>query len=360
MGRSTAIPVVLGLAAVALSYLLLWPVPIEPVAWRPSPPPPRVGVLAPNDRLRDVQRVGQGRVPDPEATAIDAAGRVHAGTADGRVVRVDPASGAVETFARTSGRPLGLAFDGTGRLYVADARLGLLRVEPGGEVTRIAGEEGGRRFGLTDDVTVAPDGTVYFTDASDRFGLERNREDILEHGGRGRLLSLDPRSGRVVALLSGLQFANGVAVPDHGRYLVVAETGGHRLLRLWLEGDRRGTAEPFAEGLPGYPDNVTWSPERRAFWVALWPRVPLADALAPHPFLRKVVPRLPRWMQPDPEPHAWVVAVDESGRIVESLEWRSPGAYFPVTSVRERDGWLWLGSLAQDALGRVPAPPIAR
>jgi sugar lactone lactonase YvrE len=67
-----------------------------------------------------------------------------------------------------------------------------------------------------------------------------NREDILEHGGRGRLFSLDPRSGRVVTVLSGLQFANGVAVPDHGRYLVVAETGGHRLLRLWLEGDRRG------------------------------------------------------------------------------------------------------------------------
>jgi sugar lactone lactonase YvrE len=360
MRRSTVVPLLLGLGAVALSYLLLWPVRIQPVAWHASPPPARTGVLAPNDRLRAVERVGQGQVPDPEATAIDAAGRVHAGTADGRVVRVDPARGTVETVARTGGRPLGLAFDAAGRLYVADARRGLLRVEPTGAVALLADSEGGRRFGLTDDVAVAPDGTVYFTDASDRFGIEANRDDILEHGGRGRLLSLDPGSGKVSTLLSGLQFANGVAVPDHGRYLVVAETGSHRLLRLWLSGDRRGTAEPFGGALPGYPDNVTWSPERRAFWVALWPRVAVADALAPHPFLRKVVPRLPRWIQPDPEPRAWIVAVDEEGRIVESLEWLSPDAYHPVTSVRERDGWLWLGSLSQDALGRLAAPPIAR
>jgi hypothetical protein len=91
--------------------------------------------------------------------------------------------------------------------------------------------------------------------------------------------------------------------------------------------------------------------------VALWPRVPVVDALAPHPFLRKMVRRLPRTVQPDPVPHAWIVAVDEQGRLVESLEWTSPAAYFPVTSVREGDGWLWLGSLGQDGLGRLAAPP---
>jgi sugar lactone lactonase YvrE len=276
---------------------------------------------------------------------------------DGKVVRIDPLTGQVTTFAATGGRPLGLAFDGDGGLYVANASRGLQRVSPTGEVTTVSAGNGGVPFRFTDDVTVAPGGIVYFTDASSRFGPDQFREDILEHGGHGRLLSFDPVSGRTVTLLSGLQFANGVAVAGDGSYLVVAETGSYRLVRFWLTGPRLGTSEPFAENLPGFPDNVTWSPERKAFWVALWPRVGAVDTLAPHPWLRKVVRRLPRWLQPDPAPHAWVVAIDERGQIVDSLEWISKSSYFPVTSVRERDGWLWLGSLDQDGVGRIAAPP---
>jgi sugar lactone lactonase YvrE len=231
-------------------------------------------------------------------------------------------------------------------------------VSPTGEVTTVAAGNGGVPFRFTDDVTVGPDGIVYFTDASSRFGPDQFREDILEHGGHGRLLSFDPNSGRTESLLSGLHFANGVAVSGDGSYLVVAETGSYRLVRFWLTGPRRGTSEPFAENLPGFPDNVTWSPERKAFWVALWPRVGAVDALAPHPWLRKVVRRLPRWLQPDPAPHAWALAVDERGQIVDSLEWVSKSSYFPVTSVRERDGWLWLGSLEQEGVGRIAAPPL--
>jgi strictosidine synthase len=67
--------------------------------------------------------------------------------------------------------------------------------------------------------------------------------------------------------------------------------------------------------------------------------------------------RLPRALQPDPARHAWIVAVDEEGRVVESLEREAPDAFAPVTSVREHDGWLWLGSLERESLGRVAAPP---
>jgi sugar lactone lactonase YvrE len=347
-------------AASAAAYLLLFPVPIEPTAWTAPSPPPRTGLLAPNERLRAVERIGGPSVHQPESTAIDPEGRVYAGVADGRIVRIDPRTGSVTPFATTGGRPFGLAFDVDGRLYVSDAVKGLLRVSTSGEVTSLASGHAGVPFHFTDDVSIGPDGTAYFTDASSRFGPDQFREDILEHGGHGRLLSFDPRSGRTELLLSGLQFANGVAVSGDGSYLVVAETGSYRLVRFWLTGPRRGTSEPFAENLPGFPDNVTWSPERKVFWVALWPRVGAVDALAPYPLLRKVIRRLPRRLQPDPAPHAWAVAVDERGQIVESLEWVSRSAYFPVTSVRENDGWLWLGSLDQDGVGRVAAPPRSR
>ena len=39
-----------------LAYLVLWPVPIDPVAWNPPPAPELTGPLAPNDALVHVSR----------------------------------------------------------------------------------------------------------------------------------------------------------------------------------------------------------------------------------------------------------------------------------------------------------------
>jgi sugar lactone lactonase YvrE len=350
-----AVKVPLAAVAALAAYLALWPTPVDPVAWRPPPAPK----LPADERFRGVERLLSGVALGPEAVAIDPRGRPCTGTLDGRILCLDPATGAHEQRAVTGGRPLGLAFDRSGRLYVCDARKGLLAVSTSGTVETLATGHGGVPFGLPDDVDVGPDGTVFFTDASSKFGIDRTREEVLEHGGRGRLLAYHPETGKTELLLAGLEFANGVAVAGDGSYVLVNETGAYRVTRYWLAGPRRGTAEPFVENLPGLPDNVTWSPSRHAFWVALFsPRVPELDLLAPHPFLRKVVWRLPRFVQPEPAPHALAVAVDESGRIVETLQDASPAAFSPVTSVREHGGFLWLGSLEQPALGRIPAPPL--
>ena len=352
--RLVFVPVIL-----LCAYLLAWPVPIRPVAWDSPKAPPLVGPYAPNDRLRGVELVGRGAALGPESTAIDAQGRIHVGTSDGRIVRLDPAGGSLVNVAVTGGRPLGMAFDRGGGLFVCDAVKGLLAVSPSGEVRTLATQQAGISFGFTNDVDVAPDGTAYFTDASARFGLRQVREAILEHGGGGRLMAWHPATGSVELLLSDLQFANGVALSSDGSFLLVNETGAYRVTRYWLSGPKRGTSEPFLENLPGLPDNITWSAERRAFWVALYsPRVPALDFLASRPFARKVVLRLPLWSQPQPARHAWALAVDERGAVVENLQDPAPDSFAPVTSVRERGGILWLGSLERDALGRIKAPPI--
>lgn len=348
-----------GAALIALAaYLVAWPVPVDPVAWQPAPPPddPR---FAPNGGLRGLRRLGAAEATGPEAVAIDAEGRVVTGTNDGRLLRVHPETGAVEELARTGGRPLGLAFDRDGSLWICDAVRGLLHRDPSGALRAVATAHAGVPLGFPDDVDVGPDGTVYFTDASSKFRLHHDREDILEHGGHGRLLAYDPSTGRTEILLSGLQFANGVAVSGDGTYVLVNETGAYRITRYWIAGPRRGTSQVFAENLPGLPDNVTWSAERKEFWVALYsPRVAALDALASHPFLRKVVMRIPRALQPEPAAQSFVIAVGEDGRIREVLRDASADAYAPVTSVRERGGKLFLGSLAAAGIGVLQAPPL--
>lgn len=344
--------------AASLTWLFFSPVPIRPVAWKAPPAPKLEGPYAPNDALARVEWLGKGQVQGPEATAVDAAGRIHTGTADGRILRLDPATLAFETVASTGGRPLGLAFGPDGTLYVCDAVKGLLSLAPGSREPRtLATEHRGEPFRFVDDADVGPDGTVYFTDASSRFGPAQYREDVLEHGGNGRLLAWRPSTGTTELLLSGLQFANGVALAGDGASVLVTETGAYRITRYWLEGPRKGTSEVFLDNLPGLPDNLTFSRSRGIFWLALFsPRIPALDTLAPYPFLRQVVYRLPMWLQPQPARHAFALGVDPQGKVVANLQHAAPDAYAPVTSVREHGGWLWLGSLSREALGRVRAP----
>jgi sugar lactone lactonase YvrE len=344
-------------AALVLGYLLFWPTRVDPARWVPPAAPELAGPYAPNRFLAATEWLGKGEALGPEATAIDRDGRIYAGNRDGRVIRFSADGRRVETFTDTHGRPLGMAFDSGGNLLVADAMKGLLSVSPAGIVAVLATEQGGVPFGFPDDVDVAPDGTVYFTDASFKYSLAEHRNDVIEHRPNGRLLAYDPASRAVSLALGKLYFANGVAVSGDGSFVLVCETANYRVTRYWRSGPRSGTADVFIDNLPGFPDNITFSREREIFWLALYaPRDALADQLMPHPLLRKVIARLPTALQPQTVRHAFALGVDPNGKVIYNLQDPSPQSFAPVTSVREHGGILYLGSIERDALGRVRAP----
>lgn len=342
-----------------VAYLLFWPVPIDPAAWTPPEAPRLEGVYAKNDLLSAVETFevpGEG----PEDVDVDDQGRIYAGLKDGRVVRMKSDGTGLEVFADTGGRPLGMDFDGAGNLIVADSEKGLLSITPDGSVTALTSEQGGVRFGLTDDVAVAPDGVIYFSDASSRWSVGEIRNDVLEHRPHGRLLAYDPRSKETRLVLDQLYFANGVAVSRDGSFVLVSETTAYRIKRHWLTGERAGQTETLIDNLPGMPDGVSTGSEGR-FWVALFaPRMPTLDALLPRPWLRKVIYRLPAFMQPDPAREGFVLALDASGTVVHNLQDHAPDCFAPVTSVEEHGGHIYFGSLARWAIARMPTPAIAR
>lgn len=351
------------LAAVLLAlmaYLAFWPVPIEPVGWQAPEAPPLEGRFAVNDRLAAVQRRGAGVGVGPEDVEIDADGQVFVGYEDGRIVRFSPDYARHELLTNTGGRPLGMKLDPQGRLVVCDGYRGLLRITMDGAIETLATEADGVSFGFTNDVDIAPDGTIYFTDASNRFGpAMKARDDVLEHGGRGRLLRHDPATGRTTVLLDGLQFANGVALAPDGRSVLVAQTGRYDVLRYWLEGERAGTHEVFIENLPGLPDGIS-SNGRDTYWLALFTvRNPALDALSGWPRLRKVVFRLPEFMQPQPKRHAFVLGLSLEGEVTHNLQHPGPESFSPVTSATEAHGRLYLGSLTQDAFAVLDPVPRA-
>ncbi len=342
------------LFAALLLYLLAWPTGMEPVAWTPPAAPKLEGVYAYNEKLKGIQKLAPGAGKGPEAINVDAVGRVYAGYADGRVVMLSPGASTLTEVVNTQGRPLGITFAPGGGVVIADAIKGLLHF--GKKLATLATEADGVPFGFTDDVDdTRGDKNLYFTDASHKFGYGRHMIDILEHGANGRLLEYNVATKQTRVLMSGLHFANGVAVGPDDAYVLVNETGEYRVLRYWLKGEKAGTHDVFIDNLPGFPDNITWN-NRGVFWLAIFaPRDALLDSLLPgNRYLRTVMSKLPAFLQPKPKKHAFVLGLDTDGKVVANLQYAGDDAYAPITSVREHGPFLYFGSLSYPAIGRLP------
>lgn len=353
--------VVVGIAFLTTGYLLFWPVPIDPAAWSPPESPGFSGPYAKNYRLSNVEIFPLPASQGPEDTAVGIDGRIYSGLADGSIVRFSPENiDAIETLVNTGGRPLGLKFHNE-RLYIADAFIGLIYIDDatsdGNHKIELATDKvNGEKMLFVDDLDIANDGTVWFSDASTRFDLHDNILDYMEHRPSGRLISWNPETLEMQVHLEGLAFANGVALGPDDAYILINETMRYRITRYWLKGEKAGYAEIFAENLPGFPDNLSYN-HNGLFWVALvYPRENKIDALLPRPFLRKVILRLPETLRvSEPEPIAWVVALDYDGEVVHNLQDHT-GRYHTVTSVNETGGYLWLGSLTATSVARIATP----
>ncbi|KAI8553314.1 hypothetical protein RHMOL_Rhmol05G0005400 [Rhododendron molle] len=172
-------------------------------------------------------------------------------------------------------------------LIVCDAEKGLLEFGEDG-VTILASHVNDNKIRLADDVIEAPDGSLYFSRTSTKFGLhdwyfdvlEAKPPDgslyfsitstkfglhywyfdVLEAKPHGQLLKYDPALNETSIVLDGLCFANGVALSADQDYLVAP-----KVLAKW---GRQRKRVIFVDNLPGGPDNIKLAPDG-SFWIAL-------------------------------------------------------------------------------------------
>lgn len=290
-----------------------------------------------------------------EDVVVTEDGDVFTGTEDGSVFRVSADGARVQRVGNTGGRPLGLELLPDGRLLVCDPSRGLLALHPeSGQVETILEEVDGERMLVCNNAAVASDGTIYFSDSSRVHPLERWRADIVEDTCSGRLIRLRPTDdgwSRPEVLVSGLRFANGVALSADESFVCVAESRGRTVVRRWLTGPRRGQVDHLVEDLPGYPDNIARGSDG-LIWVTLGgPTLWVLENLVPRlpRTMRRAITRLPEGMQPKEEPTVHVMAFDDEGRVVHDCDLPPVDFHF-VTGVREHGGRVWLGSLHQAAV----------
>lgn len=321
---------------------------ISPRRWTPPAAPENAGRTAATARMVVERRIATGG-HGPEDVVFDRDGQVLAGLGDGSVVRLDPATGARSVVGTTGGRPLGLEPCADGGILICDHDRGLLRMSAAGAVEVLVDSIDGRELTFASNVAEGPDGSIWFTVSSLRWDLDHYLGDFIEHSSTGLLVRRDP-DGTVTVVRDRLKFANGLVLAPDGSHLLLAETSGYRVSRHWITGPKAGTVEPFADNLPGLPDNMSLGSDGLVWVAIVAPRNQLLDRLLPLPgFLRLAVWNLPDAVRPKPPIVGWVMAFDLSGRLVHDLR-TEDGSYGFVTGVAEYQGTVVAGSLEADEI----------
>ncbi len=326
--------------------------PIEPQTWEPGPNPGLTGEFAANTRLAGVELLMEGEGIGPEAVVCSEDGALYTGYEDGRIVRRNK-NGQTEEIANTGGRPLGIKQDAAGRLIVADADRGLLAVTDDGEISVLTDSYAGERMIFVDDLDIAADGTIWFSDASTDYDIHHTMYNFLEGNQTGRLLSYDPSSGETSLHLEGMYFSNGVAMGPDDAYVLVNETGSGIVHQLWLKGPKAGQRGIFYQGLPGTPDNITFNGSD-TFWIAQPSLREALDVNADNPYLRRLISLLPiSALSAFSGSYSFVVGLDLQGGVVANLQDEAVG-FANITSAIQCGQSLYLGSLTMPGIARYP------
>ncbi|MEX0350380.1 MAG: SMP-30/gluconolactonase/LRE family protein [Paracoccaceae bacterium] len=349
------------LLVIAAGYLLFWPIPLNPVAHEPPKPPEFIGDFAVNSALdkTDLIALPDGRL-GPEDVAVTPDGQVYTTSLSGELFRIDgPEPVQVDELG---GRPLGLKAGPDGALYIADSFRGLLRWSGPGTLETLATEIDGAPIIYANNLDVAHDGTVYFSNSTDRFDPEKlggtkptSIMTIWEQSDTGYVARRDP-DGTVEKIVDGFVYTNGVALSPEEDFLLIAETGRARVHRLWLKSEKAGQREVFLDNLPGYPDNLKAQGDG-TYWLAFAsPRVP-SEALMPYPFLRKVIWRLGPWVRPAPIHRGMVIQFDRTGTILRNLQ-DPEGRLGITTSAKQVGDMFYVMTLDSPWFGRIPAADL--
>ena len=182
-----------------------------------------------------------------------------------RVLRWSAADGTVTDFLRPSDFANGHTLDQDGRVLACEhGTRRVSRYEPDGSRTTIVDRYEGKRLNSPNDLVVASDGAIWFTDPP--YGIVSNREGYQAESELGAcyVFRLDRATGELAIVSDAMIDPNGLAFSPDESVLYVADTsagrvadGVHHILAFdVIEGRRLGEPRLFRTIDPGAPDGL--------------------------------------------------------------------------------------------------------
>lgn len=143
-----------------------------------------------------------------------------------RMMRYDETDGSVSVFRQPSGNSNGNTVDRQGRLITCEhGGRRVSRTEHDGSIVTLADGFQGRRLNSPNDVVVASDDAIWFTDPT--YGIDTDYEGNKAESeiGACNVYRVDPKTGGVAAVVTDMVRPNGLAFSPDERLLYVADTG---------------------------------------------------------------------------------------------------------------------------------------
>jgi gluconolactonase len=205
---------------------------------RGAAPPPTdtvapaiAGVVAagtPVHVIKDGFNGSEGPIALPDGSVI------FSETTANRTIRID-ASGSVSVFLENTGGANGMSFDTDGRLFATHVPYGASKVSiiyPKGKETLIVDNYQGKAFGRCNDLTVAKNGTIYFTDSANPAPPPPTPLPLPP------AFYYVPAGGHTaVQVLNDVAFPNGVVLSRDEKILYLNNTNGEYLIAFDVKPD---------------------------------------------------------------------------------------------------------------------------
>lgn len=173
-----------------------------------------------------------------------------------RVMRYDETDGSVSVFMSPCGNHNGHAVDHQGRLVSCEhGGRCVSRIEHDGSRTVLASHWQGKRLNSPNDVVVARDGSIWFTDPTYGIDMDYEGDKAESEIGASYVYRIDPETREVEAVVTDRVRPNGLAFSPDESILYVADTGSSHVPDLPntisaypLSADRRrvGAGRTFA------------------------------------------------------------------------------------------------------------------
>jgi len=170
-----------------------------------------------------------------------------------RIYEIAASGRQAKVYREPSGNSNGLTFDREGRLIACEhSNRRVTRTDKDGKITAIAERFEGKRLNSPNDVVVASDGSIYFTDPT--YGIKKEDQEIAFQG----VYRIKP-DGKLELLAKDFDQPNGLCFSPDEKRLYVADSTELRHIRVFdvkPDGTLTGGAEFAKVGPGGAPDGI--------------------------------------------------------------------------------------------------------